>query len=78
MESSEIAKQALTDENLLMMGMALAIIGFYAIAEWEILVGLFIVFSGYGIIITTTKIGKQTWQLLISRIKELIKVFTKT
>lgn len=77
MESSKIVRQALTDENLLILGLVLAIMGFYAIAEWEIFSGLFIVFSAYVMIITSTNIGKQSLQSVISKIKALGKIFNK-
>jgi hypothetical protein len=76
-ESSKIARQALKDENLLMTGMVLAIMGFYAIAEWEVFVGLCIVCSSYVIIITSTKIGKQSLQFFISKTKVISKIFNR-
>ncbi|MCW3998098.1 MAG: hypothetical protein NWF10_05965 [Candidatus Bathyarchaeota archaeon] len=42
-----------------MPSMGFAILDFYVIAEWQILGGLLIVFSGYGIIIATTKIAEK-------------------
>jgi hypothetical protein len=59
------------------MGMTLAILGFYTIAEWEIITGLTIVFSGYGTIITTTKIGKKTCKFLISKIIDFLELIKK-
>ena len=77
MESAKIARQVLKDENLLMTGMILTILGFYAIAEWEVLAGLFIVISSYVIIITSTKIGKQSFQVFISKMKRFNKISQK-
>jgi hypothetical protein len=61
LESSKITNQIITDENLFMPGMGFAILDFYVIAEWQILGGLLIVFSGYGIIIATTKIAEKAF-----------------
>lgn len=77
MESSKITIQFFTDDNLFMMGMILAILGFYTIAEWEIFAGLIIVFSGYSTIITTTKTGKQIFRFLIYKIKYIVELFKK-
>jgi hypothetical protein len=57
------------------MGMILAILGFYVIAELEIFIGLILVFSGYGTFIITTKIGKQICRFLISQINNFVELF---
>ena len=54
-----------------MIGMGFAILGFYVIAEWQILGGLLIVFSGYGIIIATTKIAKKACQFTFLKLKDI-------
>ena len=75
MESSKINVRFFTDNNLFIMGMILAILGFYVIAELEIFAGLTIVFSGYSTFIITTKIGKQICRFLIFKIKNFIELF---
>lgn len=77
MESSKIPVQFFTDDNLFMMGMILAILGFYTIAEWEVFTGLIIVFSGYSTIITTTKTGKQIFRFLIHKVNYFVELFKK-
>ena len=77
MESSKITVRFFTDDNLFIMGMVLAILGFYAIAELELFTGLIIVFLGYGTIITTTKIGKQICRFLLFKIYNFVELLQK-
>lgn len=49
MGNLKVVKQLTLNENLLMVSMILAILGYYVIAEWQVLGGLLTVFSGYGI-----------------------------
>lgn len=74
MESSKNNVQFFTNNNLFIMGMILAILGFYVIAELEIFTGLIIVFSGYGTFIITTKIGKQICRFLIFKINNFFEL----
>ena len=52
-----------------MVGMVLAILGYYVIAEWQVLGGLFIVFSGYGVMVMPTKLARKVCYFLILRLR---------
>ena len=65
LENLGIKKVLLKDEDLLMIGIGLAILGFYVIAEWQIIAGLSIVLIGYSTIIATTEIAKQTFLMVL-------------
>ena len=69
MGNSKIVKQLVENENLLMVGMVLAILGYYVIAEWQVLGGLFIVFSGYGVMVMPTKLARKVCYFLILRLR---------
>lgn len=72
----KLAKSLLSDEILLMLGISFSILGFYIIAEWEIILGLLVVFSGYGLLLTTTKRVKKGIMFFILRIKTLCQSFS--
>jgi len=67
--NSKIVKQLVENENLLMVGMVLAILGYYVIAEWQVLGDLFIVFSGYGVMFMPTKLARTVCYFLILRLR---------
>jgi len=67
--NSKIVKQLVENENLLMVGMVLAILGYYVIAEWQVLGGLFMVFSGYGVMVMPTKLARKVCYFLILRLR---------
>ena len=75
MGSSRVIKQITTNENLLMIGIVLAILGYYVIAEWQIIGGLIIVFSGYVILAMPAKIVGQLHHFLVFRFQILKKRF---
>ena len=75
MGSSRGIKQITANENLLMIGIVLAILGYYVIAEWQIIGGLLIVFSGYAILVIPTKIVSQLYHFLVFRFQILKKRF---
>ena len=75
MGSSRGIKQVTANENLLMLGIVLAILGYYVIAEWQIISGLIIVFSGYAILVIPAKIVGQLHYFLVFRFQILKKRF---
>ena len=70
LKSTKIAKQKATNENLLMLGGAIAFLGLYVIAELQVFMGLIIVFSGYGTIISTTKTARNAFHSLLLKLKK--------
>ena len=73
MGNSKIVKQLVENENLLMVGMVLAILGYYVIAEWQVLGDLFIVFSGYGVMVIPTKFARKFCYFLFLRLRIMKK-----
>ena len=73
MGSSRVLKQIPVNEHLLMIGIALAFLGYYVIAEFQIIVGLIIVFSGYCIMVMPKKIVRQLHHFIIFRFHALKK-----
>ena len=76
MGSSRVITQIMANENLLMIGIFFAILGYYVIAEWHIIGGLIIVFSGYAIMVIPTKIVSQLHDFLVFRFQILKKRFS--
>ncbi len=75
MGSSKGIKQVTANETLFMIGVVLAILGYYVIAEWQIIGGLIIVFSGYAILVIPAKIVSQLHYFLVFRFQILKKRF---
>jgi hypothetical protein len=76
LKNSKLVKSLLTDEILLMLGIGLSILGFYVMAEWQIIAGLLVVFFGYGLLLTTTKKVKKAIIFFILKIKTLNQSFS--
>lgn len=71
LENSIVKKALFANEDLLILGIGLSILGFYVIAEWEIIAGLSVVLIGYSTIIATTEIAKQTFHIVLLKLNSL-------
>jgi len=71
LESSKIVKQIVSDENLPIIGIAVSILGFWAIAEWQIIGGLLFVASGYCIVLAAASTTRRFVKSLFFKLKAL-------
>ena len=78
MENSKIVEKIMSDENLSFIGAMFAVLGFYVIAEEQIIGGLLIVVSGYGIILVATYTTRRFAYFLFLKLKALNKRFSTT
>jgi hypothetical protein len=73
--SSKIVKQIVSDENLPMIGIVVAVLGFYVIAEWQIIGGLLFAVSGYGIVLAAASTTRRFVKFLFFKLKALKRFF---
>lgn len=64
-------KQIISDENLPMIGIVVAVLGFWIIAEWQIIGGLLFVVSGYGIMLAADNTTRRFVKFLLFKLKAL-------